>query len=97
MPIVMTNETDSPTAEMSFSSSDLLGPSGARIPSDLVSFNPPALLVAPRSSGRVVVRVTIPEELPSGGYEGLLQGIRVEGQKTLIRVEVAEKRPRTNG
>ncbi|HSB78415.1 MAG TPA: hypothetical protein VLM91_06490 [Candidatus Methylomirabilis sp.] len=95
--IVMTNATDTPTAEMSFSSSDLLGPSGARIPSGAVSFNPPALLVAPRSSGRVVVRVTIPQDLPSGSYEGLLQGMRVEGQKTLLRVEVAEKRPRPNG
>jgi hypothetical protein len=95
--IVMTNETDTPTAEMVFSSSDLLGPSGTRIPSGLVSFTPPALSVAPGGKGRVVVRVTIPEGLPSGGYEGLLRGIRVEGQKTLLRVEVAEQRSRPNG
>lgn len=87
--LVMTNETDTPTGEMSFSSSDLLGPSGARIPGGLVSFDPLALSVPPRGSGRVVVRVTVPEGLPGGGYEGLLQGIRVQGQETLLRVDVA--------
>jgi hypothetical protein len=95
--MVLTNETDTPTAEMSFSSADLLGPSDARIPSGLISFSPPALAVPPRSSGRVVVRVAIPEGLPSGGYEGPLQGIRVEGQRTLLRVEVAAGRPRPVG
>ncbi len=87
--LVMTNETDTPTGEMSFSSSDLVGPSGAWIPGSLVSFDPVALSIPPRESGRVVVRVTIPEGLPGGGYEGLLQGIRVEGQETLLRVDVA--------
>lgn len=88
-PVVLTNETDTPTAAMSFSSTDLLGPEGARIPGGLVAFDPPVLAVPPRSSGRVMVRVTIPEGLPSGGYEGQVHGMPVDGRETLLRVEVA--------
>jgi len=88
-PIVMTNESDAPTGDMSFASSDLLAPSGAWIPATHVSFDPTSLAIPPRGSGRVVVRVTIPDGLPAGSYEGLLQGIRVEGQGTLLHVDVA--------
>ncbi len=91
--VVLTNETDTPTAAMSFSSTDLLGPSGARIPRGCVAFSPPVLAVPPQSSGRVVVRVTIPEGLPGGGYEGQIHGMRVDGRETLLRVEVASGGP----
>jgi len=88
-PIVMTNEGDASTEIMRFGSTDLLAPSGAWIPGTQVSFDPPALAIPPRSDGRVVVRVTIPDGAPAGSYEGVLQGILVEGRETILHVDVA--------
>jgi hypothetical protein len=89
--ILLANDGDAPL-ELSFASSDLVAPSGARIPASQVYFDPPALAVGPRRSGKVVVGVTVPDGLPSGSYEGLLLGAPVEGHRTVLRVDLQTER-----
>jgi len=90
--LLLANDDDAPTGELSFASSDLVAPSGARIPASQVYFDPPALAVGPRRSGKVVVGVTVPDGLPSGSYEGLLLGAPVEGHRTVLRVDLQTER-----
>jgi hypothetical protein len=82
------NESDQTTAEFTLHAAELVSASGARIPSDHVSFVPATLSVGPRSSGQVGVKVKIPVKAPPGVYEGLIRATQLDALRALLSIEV---------
>ncbi len=84
----ISNETGSPSGEFALESSDIVSSAGDRIANGRVYFNPPTLSVSTEANSEVVVGVEVPEDQPSGTYEGLLRAPGVEQFRALIRVRV---------
>jgi hypothetical protein len=82
------NESDQTTAEFTLHAAELVSASGARIPSDNVSFSPATLSVGPRSSGQVSVKVSVPAKTPPGAYEGLIRATQLDGLRAILSIEV---------
>lgn len=83
------NASDVATTGFTLYSSDLLGASGAKIPSSSVVFSPQTLSVGPKQAGRVAVRVTVPSGTPTGAYEGLVRATKLQGLRAMLIVVVA--------
>ncbi|HEY8926618.1 MAG TPA: hypothetical protein VIU64_19680 [Polyangia bacterium] len=75
-------------APVRFVASDLVGDSGARIPSAAVTFTPAASIVAAYAVRAIEVLVAIPAGMPAGTYTGLLQLIGQPLARSLLAVDV---------
>jgi hypothetical protein len=67
---------------------DLIGPSGHRIPASHVRVSPHPANLPGRGSADVQIEVRIPSETPTGCYTGLLQTDDGEALRALVRVRV---------
>jgi hypothetical protein len=86
--MALENESDRGTAEFSLHCSDLVTATGARIPAECITFEPQTLVVEPRSSGHVVVRIAVPSGLPPGTYEGLVRASRLDQLRAMLVIQV---------
>lgn len=83
------NASDMGTSGFTLHSSDLVGASGARIPSSSIAFSPDTLSVGPKQAGRVTVKVHVPDGTPAGTYEGLVRATQLESLRAMLIVVVA--------
>jgi hypothetical protein len=67
---------------------DLIGPSGHRIPAAHVRISPRTLRIQEGSSVDVLIEIRVPSSATSGGYTGLLQADDGEGLRALIQLAV---------
>jgi hypothetical protein len=88
LPLALENESEVATAEFTLHASELVTGSGARIPSDCVSFHPGTLAVGPRQVGQVSVQVRVPEGTPPGSYEGIVRASQLEQLRAVLLVQV---------
>jgi hypothetical protein len=88
LPLALENESDQTTAEFTLHASELVTASGARIPSDCVSFEPTTLAVGPRQVGQVQVHIRVPEGTPAGSYEGIVRASQLEQLRAVLLVQV---------
>jgi hypothetical protein len=82
------NESDTSTTAFTLHAAELVSASGARIPAAQVSFVPPSIAVAARSTGQVLVRVTVPATAPPGTYEGLIRATQLDALRAILSVQV---------
>ncbi len=82
------NDSDAPTAAFEFHTTDLVDQEGNRIPADRVTFSSDALTVGPHETGKVSIRVTVPEGTPAGIYSGLLQASRLENLRAILVIKI---------
>ena len=75
-------------APIRFVASDLVGDSGARIPSSAVAFAPAVSMVAAYAVRAIEVFVAVPAGMPPGTYTGLLQLIGQPLARSLLSVDV---------
>jgi hypothetical protein len=86
--ISLENESDESTTQFTLHAAELVSASGARIPRELVTFDPATLSVGPRSTGDVAVSVSVPEGTPHGVYEGLVRATQLDTLRALLSIEV---------
>jgi len=86
--ISLDNESGQGTTEFSLHVSELVSASGDRIAAAAVTFTPAKLSIEPRSSGKMVVRVRVPEGTPPGLYEGLVRATQLDAIRALLSIEI---------
>lgn len=83
------NDDDQPD-ECGFYVTDLIGPSGSRLPASHVRVSPNPVRIAGRGSADVQIEVRIPSGTTAGWYTGLLQTDDGEDLRALVQVLVGQ-------
>lgn len=66
----------------------LIGPHGASIPSESLSFHPRELTLAAGGSGAITVEIPIPADTRDGVYSGLIRASRLDYLRAVLAVQV---------
>lgn len=89
VPMTLQNASDTATEEFSFYCSDLVSPSGARIPAHQILFAPSTVVIPPKDRMETVVTVVAPKGAAPGLYAGLLQSSRIDQLRAVLVVNVS--------
>lgn len=88
VPMALENNGDKATDQFSFVCSPLMSPSGGRIDSRYVTFDPPTITLVPGKQTKVDVTIEVPARTPPGSYSGLLQSNKLKHLRAVLTVEV---------
>lgn len=88
VPMRLENDSDRVTETFHFISSDLLNPSGQRIPAQEISFAPETISIEPHQSATITVAINVPEGAEAGVYSGLLQATRLDQLRAVVTLQV---------
>lgn len=80
---------DSRPASMTFFCTGLVGDAGARIGAEQISFEPPALTLAPGLTRRVSVQIAIPAQAAPGLYAGLMRASQIDPLHAVLMLRVS--------
>lgn len=86
--MALENERGDLTEKFDLFCSDLQSPSGDKIGSDAVSFNPRTVVLAPRKSKKVKVLIEVPAKASTGTYSGLIQSTEEDGMRAVLSFRV---------
>lgn len=89
IPLTLANDSDEPTPEFHFYPTEFVSQTGDRIPAEAVQCSPPAVVIPPRATERVTIRVQVPPNTPPGVYSGLLQANKL-GQLRAVLILTVE-------
>ena len=81
------NDDDQPD-ECGFSVTDLVGPSGNRLPASHVRVSPNPVRIPARGSADVRIEVRVPSGTAAGAYTGLLQSDDGEALRALVQIRI---------
>lgn len=87
IPLTIDNAEDRPVT-LTYYSTDLASDSGYRIPVELISFDPPSQIVAPRSQGIARMTVAVPLQALAGSYSALVQALGLAASKAVVTLDV---------
>lgn len=88
--ISVENDAEKPTEPIVFKCSDLLSSEGGSIPGTSVDYAPNQMILAPRTTERVAIRVHVPIGTKPGTYCGMFQANNLEAVRAVLMVEVKE-------
>ena len=80
---------DSRPAPVAFYCTGLVGDAGARIGAEQISFEPPALTLAPGLTQQVSVQIAIPAQAAPGLYAGLMRASQIEHLHAVLMLRVS--------
>ena len=80
---------DNRPAPVAFFCTGLVGDAGARIGADQVSFEPPALTLAPGLTHRVSVQIAVPAQAAPGLYAGLMRASQIDHLQAVLTLRVS--------
>ena len=80
---------DSRPAPVAFYCTGLVGDAGARIGAEQISFEPPALTLAPGLTRRVSVQIAIPAQAAPGLYAGLMRASQIDHLHAVLMLRVS--------
>jgi hypothetical protein len=87
--ITLVND-DEQSARVAFFSTALIGPEGAQVPAEGVSFRPRELTLLSGNTGDVIVQVVVPAHTRCGVYSGLIRASTLEYLHAVLMVQVEE-------
>ncbi|MCP4680472.1 MAG: hypothetical protein GY854_34310 [Deltaproteobacteria bacterium] len=86
--ITLTNADDEPTPPFTFCTLGLVNAEGDKIPPECITFLPENLVIKPKGSAPLIVRVDTPKDISNGVYTGVLQSTHQEKLCATLSVEV---------
>jgi hypothetical protein len=90
IPISLENSSDVQTDEFKLYSTDLVNDSGDRISSEVLQFMPPTVKIAPHTTEKIMVMVTVPSDARPGVYCGLVLAANMNQLRSEIVINVEE-------
>jgi hypothetical protein len=88
VPLSLENDGDTPTAEFTFQSTDLVNADGDKILARHVNFDPATITIAPHERESVTVSISVPKGTVPGLYSGLVLASKLDRLRAVLVVDV---------